>query len=251
MIQNNHVNDNKLLFDNFIISYENLYFTMCKKNDLEKIINYAEVIRYSQGSTIYFENDEVKYFYLLLNGKVEITKTTDTDLSRTFAILSPGDTFGIQELFFKRHNVTATAYEQVIVGRIKKNDFFENLSTINSFMIDCLRTTTGVLAECQDEMVIYKPDTKLIVFVYWLSQSYGINRGTTIYITKTHTHEEIAEILSLSRETVTRTMNLLKKQNLISIEKKHIIICDLKKLEELKTHKSFIGLYGRIDYKLC
>lgn len=100
-------------------------------------------------------------------------------------------------------------------------------------------------------MVIYKPDTKLIVFLYWLSQSYGIDRGTDIYLTKQYTHEEIAEILSLSRETITRTLNLLKKQNIITIEKKHIIICDIKKLEELKTHKSFIGLYGRINYKLC
>ena len=47
------------------------------------------------------------------------------------------------------------------------------------------------------------------------------------------THEEIAQRIGLARETVTRHLNALKRQRLIDLKPRQIIVCNKKGLEKL------------------
>lgn len=64
------------------------------------------------------------------------------------------------------------------------------------------------------------------------ARRFGYRRSVGIEILPPFTHQDLADILSLTRETVSTSMSRLKKEKLIKTSKK-IIIPSLEKLEEL------------------
>ncbi len=98
-------------------------FSCIDNSDIQRIIDFSEIISYEQDETIIKEGTENNGFYVLLSGKLEITKTGKWENIR-LATLKNNATFGETSLF-KNEVATATvnAIETSTVLFISKEQF--------------------------------------------------------------------------------------------------------------------------------
>ncbi|MBX4201768.1 Crp/Fnr family transcriptional regulator [Candidatus Saccharibacteria bacterium] len=68
--------------------------------------------------------------------------------------------------------------------------------------------------------------------LYNLGQRFGEKKSTGTRVKLQLTHQDIADILSLTRETVSTCMVQLRKKKLITADKSHITIKDMEKLKD-------------------
>jgi len=108
------------------------------KSDIEKIgfmkntseksknrfIDLSEVKSYSKKQTIIREKEEVDKIYVLIDGKVSISKMSEDGELKIIFILNNGDL--INEISFEEHHtstVACEAFEKALVAEIPINDF--------------------------------------------------------------------------------------------------------------------------------
>ena len=109
--------------------------------------------RYSNGQVIISEGVVSAKAYVILSGKVRISKKNG-DRTITIAILKEGDTFGEMGLFQDAvRSATASAVGEAAVGVINKEQFNkmlddcpETLRYIRNLLVNKLRLTTNSLA---------------------------------------------------------------------------------------------------------
>ncbi|HOV15737.1 MAG TPA: cyclic nucleotide-binding domain-containing protein, partial [Spirochaetota bacterium] len=74
---------------------QNILFKNCSLDDLKFFNKYLEPVFYRKDSIIYEENSQVKYVYLIINGKIELNLSLDFEKTHTICHLSKNNIFGI------------------------------------------------------------------------------------------------------------------------------------------------------------
>jgi CRP-like cAMP-binding protein len=79
---------------------------------------------------------------------------------------------------------------------------------------------------------------KLIYTLYFLSQRYGVTKNGQTYLPIALTHQSIASLIGLTRETTSTEMSKLKKQKVITY-KSQMYVLDHEKLLDMIDEDSF------------
>ncbi|MUT67969.1 helix-turn-helix domain-containing protein [Paenibacillus sp. NEAU-GSW1] len=66
-----------------------------------------------------------------------------------------------------------------------------------------------------------------------LANTYGTLQEDHIWISKTHTNTEFADMIGSTRESVNRILSELRRANAIAIDNSHIVIKDLSYLRDI------------------
>lgn len=122
--------------------------------EIEELINRSQVRNYAKGIALTREGQIESKFYILLDGRVNVSKTINNTEQRHLKELEAGDFFGEMALI---HNApraaTVTALEPVTVLEIDREDFDHVLRHSSSVAIAMMREISSRLRE-NDEMAI-------------------------------------------------------------------------------------------------
>ena len=92
-----------------------------------------------------------------------------------------------------------------------------------------LRCLSETLANVAGEPV----QTRLARLMFWLCARYGRREGDSVVMNVHITHQEIADMVGTSRQTVTTVLSTLKRQGVLSIDNRRIHIESEELLNEL------------------
>lgn len=96
-------------------------FQTMTEDEIGEITKYAKEVSYPKGATIFEEDDRGDNFYLIKNGKVEISKMSYSGTERMLAVLSSGDFFGEMAILDEElRSATVEALEDttvIVIGR--------------------------------------------------------------------------------------------------------------------------------------
>jgi len=199
--------------------------------DLEQIFH---VKSYRKNQIIFLEEETGNHMYIVLAGKVKVTKSTPAGKETILAIHQVGDFFGEMALLDgKTSPATVSAMEDCRIATIYSEDFhrllMRNEKVVKQIIqVLCLRLRT-VWSQIQD-LTYSTAETRICAGIRQLSRKHGIADARGIIINLKITHQEIAEMVGTSRETVTRTLARLQKKGIIQIEQRRIIVLDLRRL---------------------
>ena len=122
--------------------------------EIDELVNRAQVQNYTQGTILCHEGAEEAKFYILLDGKVDVTKMINNAEQRYLKSLAAGDFFGEMALI---HNApraaTVLAASPVTVLEIDKENFDRVLQRSSSISMAMVREISSRLRE-NDEMAI-------------------------------------------------------------------------------------------------
>jgi CRP/FNR family cyclic AMP-dependent transcriptional regulator len=193
-----------------------------------------QVKNYRKNQIIFLEEETGNYMYIVLAGKVKVTKTTTGGKETILAIHQAGDFFGEMALLDGRTSpATVSAMEDCRIAAIHHNDFqrmlMSNEKVVRQIVQVLCSRLRQVWAQVQD-LSYSTADTRIRAGILQLSRKHGVQDSRGIIIDLKITHQELAELVGTSRETVTRTLARLQKKGILLLDSRRIVLLKPKEL---------------------
>ncbi len=210
----------------------NLFKTL-PENQIKYISEQVHAKEYGKRQVVLEPEDHDKVF-ILKSGRVEIYQLTADGKKIIIDTLGPGNVFGDLGLDETSDNfVEATTDSFVCV--MSKNEFFEMVGKNQQIATTLVKELFTKIVESEKQVAALASDnlaTKIKDLLLRLAKKHGEKQQDKIVIAAKFTHEELADMIGVSRPTMTEMLNKLENQNIIKREGK-IISFDPQKLQNL------------------
>jgi CRP/FNR family transcriptional regulator len=202
-------------------------FASLTDEELRQISDMLVVRRFKKNEIILQEEDTNEYMYVILNGKVKVVQTTEDGKEILLALHQSGDFFGEMSLIDgKTSPANVIATEDSTAAIISKKDFNSLIRTQKKVLDNLLLILCSRHRESWDkiQMLNYKNAShRMKILFLMLSDKYGEKTAEGVTINMKLTHQEIAEMTGMTRETVTRVLDRWQREGEINILKNKFI----------------------------
>jgi len=190
-------------------------FSKLSDNYLNDIKQNSIIRSYMKNSIVFYEGDSSKYLYIILEGTIKLYKTnpkgTQIQINRLEAPAMVGE-----YACFEQQPFPATC-EFITEGKIMLVHFnyIHNNLDDKQFSLELIKSLTSkimVLSALVHKETIYSSEAKVAKMLI-----------ENVEIFTRLKYNEIAAILNLTPETLSRIFKKLKKENIIEIKKGHYI----------------------------
>jgi CRP/FNR family transcriptional regulator len=204
-------------------------FSSLTDQELQKISAKIKIRTFKKNQTILREEDTNEYMYTILSGRVKVVQTTEDGRETIIAMHNTGDFFGEMSLIDgKTMPATVLALEDTITAIISRNDFSHLVSTQEKVLDKLLVILCSRLRESWNKIQLlnFNNATHRVKMLFTLlSGEYGEKNSDGITLNIKLTHQNIANMTGISRETVTRVIDKWQKDKEITILKnRHILL---------------------------
>lgn len=190
-------------------------------------------ILYIKGENICSEGDKSKYLYVIERGKVVLTRTDSNNKEYCNGYLLPGDFFGFSSYIglpehFNYKALTNCNIYAVLIEEVRdaseNNEFLRtNMEKllINTMRTESIRQGNLIMGGCKDSFVN---------FITEHFYDFGrLDENGNVLVTLDVNLAEIAVILNMTRETLSRIVSEMKRERIIETKRRFIKILDLEK----------------------
>ncbi len=198
---------------------------------LIEINKYVKVKNYSKGETIFIEDDVVDRLLILRYGKVEVYKNNENGKKLTLWYIKPFEPFCLVAFVLGKAISNVRAIERSSIYYIHKKDIeriFKKYPDIYSNLLDVMAHKFLINSRILENVALN--DAKMRIFDIFTDNNYMLATEERCVVPLTQ--NEIASLSGVCRETVCRLLSKLKKEGILDISQKQIIIKDLKKLRD-------------------
>jgi CRP-like cAMP-binding protein len=180
------------------------------------------------GSKRCFKKDEMIFHagsagdevYILLNGRVKIFELSEEGKEVILWFCFAGELFGTAEVVKRSHReVNAQAGGSVTVLAIKYREFERFLQQNPLLALKVIELLSYRLRDLSNVLLNLASDdvtSRVVKLLSRLSLRYGKPRDKGIYLDIALTHQEMADMIGTSRQTVTTVLGVLKRNVVIS-----------------------------------
>jgi CRP/FNR family transcriptional regulator len=166
--------------------------------------------------------------YFLESGRVKIYQPTDSGRQVILWFCLPGEIFGLAEVARGGGRVvSAQACESSTVLAVPQEAFREFVASRPHAALLSMQVLSSRLRGLSDvlvNLVADDVDTRIAKLILRLGARYGRREGHVIHLDIPLTHQEIADMVGTTRQTVTSTLSRLKRQGVLSIDTHRIDI---------------------------
>lgn len=215
------------------------FFQQLQHEDIKKISPLFSEKTYKKGTVIFFENEPGDEFFIVKEGIVKISKLEGAK-EVILAIFHEGDYFGEMAVLEKDQvrSASAEAMETSVLYVLNRRDFMglmEDNPKLTLMLLEVAMARIRKMNEMIKDLTTLDARTRIIKLISGLTEEYGCNMRGGVLIDLKLTHQQIADMTSTVRETVTKILLELQYQDIIQIEKKKIWIHDMNKLQDMRS----------------
>lgn len=192
---------------------------------------------YPKGATLFVEGQSPRGVFVMCSGRVKLSTSSADGKTLILRISEPGEVLGLPATVTgKSYELTAEVIEPAQANFISRPDFLNFLSEHGEVGLRVAQqlgeTYHSAIAEMRTIGLSHSVGEKLARFLLDLTADHDGSKGE-VRVTLTLTHEEIAQMIGASRETVTRLFGDFKKKQLLQIKGSTLIIKNKAGLESL------------------
>lgn len=191
-----------------------------------------ETIKYSSAyppnSMLFLENEPARGIYLLCSGEVKLSVSSRGGKTLILRIARPGDILGLTaNMSGAPYEASAETLHPSQVAFIRRDDFIAFLRKYPEVYQTVVQQLTGQYATACEQLRTVGLSTsaheKLArLLLHWSHDGKLTPEGTQIKVPLTH--EQIAECVGSTRETVTRTLSEFKHKHLVLLKGATMVI---------------------------
>ncbi|HEY7351945.1 MAG TPA: Crp/Fnr family transcriptional regulator [Terriglobales bacterium] len=197
----------------------------------------SHLATYPSGAILFVEGQVPRGGFLLCSGKVKLSTTSKEGKVLVLKIVEPGEIMGLSAVISgEPYAITAETLEPCLVNCVDRDGLLRLMERSGELG---LRSAQAVSREFQyayreiHELVLARSSSgKLARLLLSWAESSG-PRERELRIQTPATHEEMAQRIGASRETVTRLISELKKKNLIRLDGATLVIKNRTALETM------------------
>jgi CRP/FNR family transcriptional regulator len=199
-----------------------------------------QVVRkdYSRNELIFSQEDRGDGLYIIASGHVSITRQNPNGDELILAMYIPGEYFGELALFDDEpRSASASAIDECSLYFLSRSAFRSFLGTHPAALLTCLEVIVGHLRRCTDladEIALLDVRSRLARRLLRLAKQGVVESersqpgGATSYRI---TQQQLANMMGATRESVNKHLNGFVDEGIVRLERGHIHILDVKKLE--------------------
>jgi CRP/FNR family transcriptional regulator len=220
---------------------------------IKELLLFADrTIQTKKGTYLFQEGMQAEELYVVISGKIQISKITTDGRELSLRICGENDLCGELTLFTDspKYLLSALILEEGKVAAIKKDvlekEIFQNSALAFEFMkwmSDHFRKTQTKFRD----LVLNGKKGALYSTLIRMTNSYGIEKQDGILIDLPLTNQELANFCGTSRESTNRILNDLKRHDIISVKKGKILVHDLQYLKKEIGCENCSAVYCSIE----
>jgi CRP/FNR family transcriptional regulator, cyclic AMP receptor protein len=204
---------------------------------LQQLDSLSSSATYPKGAVLFVEGQEPRGIFILCNGRVKLSASSADGKSLILRIADPGEVVGLPgTISGKPYEVTAEAFEPIQANFIPRALFLGFLREHGEVAVRVAEMLSDIYhATCREVRYLglsSSAEEKLARFLLDFAAKGGNANGQS-RTTLTLTHEDIAEMIGASRETVTRLFATFKRKKLVEVHGSTLVITNKPGLEKL------------------
>lgn len=203
---------------------------------LHKFFSGLKKLSFKKGETIYRAEDEVHGVFYLKKGYVRLYSLSKNAQQLIFIIYKPGDLFplipSINKTLAAYYTEAVTAVELYQASLEGFLNFIKNNSDVLFELTTRILTRFGGVLTRMEYAMFGNAQNKVAAILIICAERFGKKAKKGILIQVPLTHQDIANLLGMARETVSIEMKNLQKMNLIDYQGKHPVIKDIQQLKD-------------------
>lgn len=203
---------------------------------LTSFCRHAKPLEFSPGEHIISPEEQSSFLYLIEQGKVNMCYYTDTGTSIIVFQDGPGELLGSKNLFPAANAnqlFYAVAATNVRVWAIRRENFAVLLQEDFDFIIQLMSRISlhmDILERKLVHSMTLSAHHRIVMMLLELSEQ--SNHRTTNTATVFVTQQELADMLSLSRQTTVVCLKTLQEKGILKTSRGQIDICNLENLRQ-------------------
>ncbi|MBP9086556.1 MAG: Crp/Fnr family transcriptional regulator [Kofleriaceae bacterium] len=185
----------------------------------------------------YLPGDPSDSLFLVHGGRIKISKVTRDGKSLTLAYCGPTEIFGENCLADAAPRAEmAETVDNAIVSECPRRDFEDLCIAYPQLALGITRIVVMRRRELEakiESLIFRDVGAKLAELLLTLAEQYGIEDSRGTLLSLKITHQEMANLVGATRETVSLTLSNFKRQGIIDTEGRRMIVADVAALKAL------------------
>ena len=212
-------------------------FSELSEKDLQKIAQVATKQKYHKDNIILIEEEVGSTMFVILSGRVKISRISDDGREVILSILSDGDFFGEMSLLdgqTRSANVTAIEDSELMV--IRREDFLQMLKDYPQIAINLLKELAQRIRKSDEHiksLSLQDATGRVASTLLRIAEDSGVFRKGQVEISELPLQQDLANMAGTSRETISRVIKSLMLKGYLKKEKGKIIILDYEKFKSI------------------
>lgn len=203
------------------------------ENDLGHIADKMVAKHFENGNYIFLEDSEGEQCFFVLEGSVKVTRLSKDGREVILAMLNEGDFFGEMSLLDgESRSANVIALEKTKVLTLDRNDFIAVVNDYPQIAVQLLKELARRLRKSDRQIAslsLSDAEKRIALCIIRFADEQGVIQNGKVSIPKTPIQQDIANMAGTSRETVSRALGLLEKEDLIERNGRELIILNYKK----------------------
>ena len=204
---------------------------------LQRLSEITSASSYPKGATLFVERQAARGVFILCNGRGKLFTSSKDGKSLIARIANEGEILGLPAtLTGKPYELTAEVIEPTQANFIPRADFLGFLREYGEAALRVAQqlgeTYHTAISEMRAIGLSSSAAEKLALFLADWCATHSNGKGQ-LRSKLTLTHEEIAQMIGSSRETVTRLFSSFKKKQLLEMKGSTLIIRDKAALDKI------------------
>ncbi len=219
-------------FPKYVPLFENL-----EDETIEKISKLGKRKTFLKDAVILQEHEIGNALFVIISGKVKVSRESDDGREVILTILNTHDFFGEMAILDGlQRSATVTAQEDTELFIISRNDFLDLLYSHPEISISLLQELTKRLRAADmkiKSLSLKDAEGKVATVILQIADEMGKIRQGVVEIEKLPYQHDLANMAGTSRETISRTLHSFAKKGLIELDGSKLRIPHYEKFKEM------------------
>jgi len=212
------------------------FFCHLPKPVMEAFQSLKVTVAFPAGATLFMEGQACRGIYILCKGRVKSSASSKEGKTLILNVAKPGEVLGLNATISGfPHETIAETGQPCQLNFVKRDDF---LRFLKEHGVACMHAAKQVSHECQQAYRQIRsftmnsaPERMARLMLDWSCDNSGT--VTTHGIKVPLTHDEIGQIIGMSRVTVTHTLANFRQQRIAKIHGSTLVIQNMFAIQKL------------------
>jgi len=215
------------------------FFAGLSQATLEDFNRIKHTSSYPEGAVVLMEGQAARGVYVVCQGRVKLMTTNADGKTLIVKIAQPGEVLGLQSVVRgSAYELTAETLQPSQLAYVNCDQFLRLLRMHGDA---CMRATQHLSQDCQSAYDVIRsiglchsvPGKLARLLLQWSAE--GRANGGVVRMKMSLTHEELAQLIGSSRETVTRILSDFRRRGVVELHGATLVIRNQSALESLCT----------------
>jgi CRP/FNR family transcriptional regulator, cyclic AMP receptor protein len=211
-------------------------FEALSEDDARALRSDVTNVQLDRGERLFSEGDAGDKLYIILRGKIKLTRAAHDGRENLLSVHGPGEMFGELSLFDPSpRTASATAITDAMLAGLAHDALRSWLATRPDVAMHMLRALAQRLRRINDikaDLVFTDVPGRVAKALLDLAGRFGVQQETGIQVNHDLTQEELAQLVGASRETVNKALADFAARGWVQLSAKSVLLLDTDRLRK-------------------